>query len=173
MKKTQCKKSEDGNYHPASDSWVGRDWWGPWALERPHTSKGEATTQLQQFIAVRTDFMILPRESRNRDFYMLTLTLVSKLILKYIFCAWEPNKPFLQVLGSSLFPESIRNVLHFDWWLCWTLERILNTSLWKVAWRIAGTGEPGGLPSLGSHRVGHDWSDSAAAETAATHIYGI
>ena len=26
-----------------------------------------------------------------------------------------------------------------------------------------GTGEPGGLPSLGSHRVGHDWSDLAAA----------
>ena len=26
-----------------------------------------------------------------------------------------------------------------------------------------GTGEPGGLPSLGSHRVGHDWSDSATA----------
>ena len=25
-----------------------------------------------------------------------------------------------------------------------------------LAWRIPGTGEPGGLPSLGSHRVGHD-----------------
>ena len=32
-----------------------------------------------------------------------------------------------------------------------------------LAWRIPGTGEPGGLPSTGSHRVGHDWSDSAAA----------
>ena len=31
------------------------------------------------------------------------------------------------------------------------------------AWRIPGTGEPDGLPSMGSHRVGHDWSDSAAA----------
>ena len=30
-------------------------------------------------------------------------------------------------------------------------------------WRIPGTGEPGGLPSLGSHRVEHDWSDLAAA----------
>ena len=27
-----------------------------------------------------------------------------------------------------------------------------------LAWRIPGTGEPGGLPSMGSHRVGHDWS---------------
>ena len=29
-------------------------------------------------------------------------------------------------------------------------------------WRIPGMGEPGGLPSMGSHRVGHDWSDLAA-----------
>ena len=32
-----------------------------------------------------------------------------------------------------------------------------------LAWRIPGTGEPGGLPSMGSHRVGHYWSDLAAA----------
>ena len=31
-----------------------------------------------------------------------------------------------------------------------------------LAWRIPGTGEPGGLLSMGSHRVGHDWSDLAA-----------
>ena len=36
-----------------------------------------------------------------------------------------------------------------------------------LAWRIPGTGEPGGLPSMGSHRVGHDWSDLAAA----AHIF--
>ena len=34
-----------------------------------------------------------------------------------------------------------------------------------LAWRIPGTGEPGGLLSRGSHRVGHDWSDLAAAAT--------
>ena len=32
-----------------------------------------------------------------------------------------------------------------------------------LAWRILGMAEPDGLPSLGSHRVGHDWSDLAAA----------
>ena len=32
-----------------------------------------------------------------------------------------------------------------------------------VAWRVPGTGLPGGLPSLGPHRVGHDWSNLAAA----------
>ena len=32
-----------------------------------------------------------------------------------------------------------------------------------LAWRIPGTREPGGLPSMGSHRVGHNWSDLTAA----------
>ena len=32
-----------------------------------------------------------------------------------------------------------------------------------LAWRIPGTAAPGGLPSMGSHRVGHNWSDLAAA----------
>ena len=32
-----------------------------------------------------------------------------------------------------------------------------------LAWRIPGMAEPGGLPSMGLHRVGHDWSDLAAA----------
>ena len=32
-----------------------------------------------------------------------------------------------------------------------------------LAWRIPATGEPGGLPYMGSHRVGHDWRDLAAA----------
>ena len=35
-----------------------------------------------------------------------------------------------------------------------------------LAWRIPGMGEPSGLPSTGSHRVGHDWSDLAAAAVA-------
>jgi len=35
-----------------------------------------------------------------------------------------------------------------------------------LAWRILGTGEPGGLPSTGSQRVRHDLSDLAAAAAA-------
>ena len=45
-------------------------------------------------------------------------------------------------------------------------EKEIATHSSVLAWRIPGTGEPGGLPSMGSHRVGHDWSDiAAAAET--------
>ena len=43
------------------------------------------------------------------------------------------------------------------------LEKEMATHSSGLAWRIPGTGEPGGLPSVGSHRVGHDWSDLAAA----------
>ena len=43
------------------------------------------------------------------------------------------------------------------------LEKEMATHSGVLAWRIPGTGEPGGLPSMGSHRVGHDWRDSAAA----------
>ena len=36
------------------------------------------------------------------------------------------------------------------------LEKAMATHFSVLAWRIPGTGEPGGLPSVGSHRVGHD-----------------
>ena len=41
--------------------------------------------------------------------------------------------------------------LHFH-----ALEKEMAAHSSVLAWRIPGTGEPGGLPSMGSHRVGHD-----------------
>ena len=46
---------------------------------------------------------------------------------------------------------------------CHALEKEMATHSSVLAWRIPGMGEPGGLLSMGSHRVGHDWSDLAAA----------
>ena len=43
------------------------------------------------------------------------------------------------------------------------LEKEMATHSSVLAWRIPGTGEPGRRPSMGSHRVGHEWSDLAAA----------
>ena len=43
------------------------------------------------------------------------------------------------------------------------LEKEMATHSSVLAWRIPGMAEPGGLPSMGSHRVGHDWNDLAAA----------
>ena len=52
------------------------------------------------------------------------------------------------------------------------LEKEMATHSRVLAWRIRGMGEPGGLPSMGSHRVGHDWSDLAAAAVEwYTYIY--
>ena len=50
------------------------------------------------------------------------------------------------------------------------LEEEMATHSSVLAWRIPGMGEPGGLPSMGSHRAGHDWSDLAAAAAAALWI---
>ena len=49
------------------------------------------------------------------------------------------------------------------------LEKEMATHTNVLAWRIPGMGNPGGLPSIESHRVGHNWSDLAAA--AAVHIH--
>ena len=53
--------------------------------------------------------------------------------------------------------------LHFH-----ALEKKIATHSSVLAWRIPGMGEPGGLPSMGSHRVGHNRSD-LAAEAAKTY----
>ena len=52
--------------------------------------------------------------------------------------------------------------LHFHFY---ALEKEMATHSIVLAWRIPRTEEPGRLPSTGSHRVGHDWSNLAAAET--------
>ena len=43
------------------------------------------------------------------------------------------------------------------------MEKEMATHSSVLAWRIPGTGEPSGLPSVGSYRDRHDWSDLAAA----------
>ena len=53
------------------------------------------------------------------------------------------------------------------------LEKEMATQSSVLAWRIPGTGEPGGLPSMGSHRVGHNWSNLAAAAAAAAADYSL
>ena len=59
-------------------------------------------------------------------------------------------------------------VVEFSYhWVLWVLHVFSGEGngnpLQCSAWKIPGTREPGGLPSVLSHRVGHDWSDTAAA----------
>ena len=50
------------------------------------------------------------------------------------------------------------------------LEKEMATYSSVLAWRIPGTGEPGGLLSMGSHRVGHDRSNLAAAAAGRRNV---
>ena len=52
------------------------------------------------------------------------------------------------------------------------LEKEMATHSSILAWRIPGTKEPGGLPSMASHRVRHDWSDLAAAAASILALVG-
>ena len=53
------------------------------------------------------------------------------------------------------------------------LEKEMASHSSILAWRIPGMGEPGGLLSMGSHRVGHDWSDLAAAAAGLCNSYWV
>ena len=53
----------------------------------------------------------------------------------------------------GLLESDMTERLHFHFH---ALEKEMATHSSVLAWRIPGTGEPGGLPSMGSYRVGHD-----------------
>jgi len=67
-------------------------------------------------------------------------------------------------IGLSVFTFTF----HFH-----VLEKEMATHSSVFAWRIPGMGEPGGLPSMGPHRVGHDWSDLAAAAADPDNYNGV
>ena len=62
------------------------------------------------------------------------------------------------VARSQTRLSDITFLFHFH-----ALEKEMATHSSVLAWRIPGTGEPGGLLSTGLHRVRHDWSNLAAA----------
>ena len=75
----------------------------------------------------------------------------------------DPTNVGNLISGASAFSKSSLNIWNF---MVHALEKEMETHSSILAWRIPGMGEPGGLPSLGSHRVRHDWSDLAAAAAA-------
>ena len=108
--------------------------------------------------------------------YSRTLLVIHiKYILLYFWRRrrWHPTPVLLP--GESHGQRSLQSMGSLSWtWLSdftftfhfHALEKEMATHSSVLAWRIPGTGEPGGLPSLGSHMTrtwGHDWSDLAAA----------
>ena len=68
-------------------------------------------------------------------------------------------------MGHTWHTAGIRQIAVVD-----SLEEGTATHSSVLAWRIPGMGEPHGLLSMGSHRVGHDWGDLAAAAAAAAAV---
>ena len=69
-----------------------------------------------------------------------------------------PVTPGISWLPTFAFPSPMMKRTSFR-----GLEKEMAAHSSVLAWRIPGAREPGGLPSVWSHRVGHDWSDLAAA----------
>ena len=107
-------------------------------------------------------------------FWWLALLLLSG---KLVLCIGEGNGTPLQYscletpMDRGAWWAAVHGVAKSRTWLSdftftyhfHALEKEMATHCSVLAWRIPGTGEPGGRPSVGSHRVGHDWSDLAAA----------
>ena len=74
---------------------------------------------------------------------------------------WMEEPGRLQSMGQTRLSD-FTFTFHFH-----ALEKEMETHSSVLAWRIPGTGEPGLRPSMGLHRVGHDWSNFAAAAAAA------
>ena len=127
-------------------------------------------------------FLIKPRFTGFSLSSLLQITWTSFLLAKPQFIwlnpnaswrrKWQPTPVLLlgkshgrsSLVGCSLWGHEESDMterLHFH-----ALEKEMATHSSVLAWRIPGTGELGGLPSMGSHRVGHDWSDLAAAPAA-------
>ena len=64
-----------------------------------------------------------------------------------------------EVAKSQAWLSDFTFIFHFH-----ALEKEMTTHSSVLAWRIPRTEEPSGLPSMGSHRVGHDWSVSSSSK---------
>ena len=115
-------------------------------------------------------------------------------LLKLHLTFWDPREP---ANGTPLQYSCLENPMDGGaWWAevhgvaksrIWlsdfpftfhfhALEKEMATHSSVLAWRIPGTGEPDGLPPMGSHRVGHDWNDLAAAAAGSlldSSVHGI
>ena len=112
------------------------------------------------------DCACTPSKCWRHSWEVMSITL-SKVVFRRR--QWHPTPVLLP--GKSHGQRSLVGCSPWGRWESDTTERLHFHALEKemathssvLVWRIPGTGEPGGLPSLGSHRVGHDWSNLAAA----------
>ena len=147
-------------FHPHSYYllWLSSLWVHTWTVNVPHVFCLQPWLQIQELI-----FCI--SSAWYRTWHMEGEKVLSKCLLTV----------FLKTVFSILvFGVLIKNLLAMQKTLVWSLgwedplENGMATHSSILAWRIAWTEEPGGLESLGSQRVGHDW-----ATNTNTHTLGL
>ena len=121
--------------------------------------------------------MILPHHNQYRYFLehgtnrgqthkifssLQSLNTTCNLYFQTIFVYWI----YVSGIHCNLWSALRKNLEFVLGLFCFYLEKEMAPHSSTLAWRIPGMVEPGGLPSMGSHRVRHDWSDLAAAAAA-------
>ena len=108
-------------------------------------------------------FLILQRQFSSPFFILLLFPVSQTLPFGHTDTLF---KKYLELLDCVLLFFKYASTLPIWIRLALDLEKEMAAHSSTLAWRIPGTREPDGLPSLGSHKVGHDWSDLAAAVAA-------
>ena len=135
------------------------------SLLQYHSSKA-SVLQRSAFFIFR---LAHPYTTAGKTKALTRQTFVSKVMSLFfnILSRWkvpwmeEPGELQSMVSLSRTRLSAFTFAFHFH-----ALEKEMAAHSSVLAWRIPGTGEPSGLPSVASHRVGHDWSDLAAAAAA-------
>ena len=113
--------------------------------------------------------MCFPFQQKGKNVLKMSL-----MILKWYPMILDKSLSLLLV-GSYAFchsPHPLTRLSNFTFTFHFhALEKEMATHSSILAWRIPGMAEPGGLPSMGSQRVRHDWSDLAAAAAAAHPLH--
>ena len=111
-------------------------------------------------LVTKGSLILFCRKQLTKVFYKLSCTPVLLPRKSHGWRALVGCSPWVATSRTRLsnFPFTF----HFH-----AMEKEMATHSSVLAWRIPGTAEPGGLPSMGSHRVGRDWSDLAAVAAAA------
>ena len=117
---------------------------------------------LQQWFSSSVSISIARGDSRNPDF---CISLLRFWCNRHEWC--------LNICVSSILSDILVYLIYYQYIINTDpafikplvyripVEKEMATHSSVLAWRVPGTGEPGGLPSMGSHRVRHDWSDLA------------
>ena len=137
-------------------------------------------------ISFRMDWLDL-HEPNAKVKHLCGLSFLANLISEHALCTYNFKRPMWLTGGGNGTPlqySCLENPMDGGaWWAAvygvaqsrtllsdftftfhfHALEKEMAIHSSVLAWRIPGTAEPGGLPSVGSHRVRHDWSDLAAA----------